>query len=175
MSSLNPPKISRPETRFIGEYVAAKFTGLPVALGYPLGPEVATVSRELPIASRLRHSRPWRPEVDAVVWRNGVLLLIEAKLSEYLFGLAKLPLYKALVATTPELEAWRSWEVRMRLVVPRAKAWVEQMAEAAGVEIDLYEPPWITEYWDWKENYWTRPYRQAREARNQLRRNLGLE
>ena len=169
------PKVSRPETRLISEYAAAKFPGLRLALGMPLGPAIDMGPARLTHGQALAASRPWRPEVDALVWRDGVLLLIEAKIANYVDGLAKLPLYRSLVPTTPELAEWAGWEVRMRLVVPRAKAWVEQMAEAAGVEIDLFEPAWITEYYDYRDRYWTREYRTRREEILQLRRELGVE
>lgn len=169
------PKVSRPETRLIAEYVATKFPGQRVAMGVPLGPAIDTGPARLTHGQALAASRPWRPEVDALVWRDGVLLLIEAKIANYVDGLAKLPLYKSLVVTTPELAEWVSWEVRMRLVVPRAKAWIELMAEAAGVEIDLFEPAWISDYYDYRDRYWTKEYRERREEILRLRRELGVE
>lgn len=175
MSSGVPPRVKAPETRLIGEYVALKFPGQRVAMGVPLGPEIDTGPTRITASMRLKVSRPWRPEVDALVWRDGVLLLIEAKVSEYLVGLAKLPLYRALVPTTPELAEWRDWEVRLRLVVPRARPWVDVMAEAAGVEVDLFEPEWMREYWEYRDRYWTAEYRIRRELLRQRRAELGVE
>ncbi len=175
MSSGVPPNVKSPETRLIGEYVVAKFPGLRVAMGVPLGPEIPFGETQLTASMRLKVSRPWRPEVDALVWRDGVLLLIEAKVSEYLNGLAKLPLYRSLIPTTPELAEWADWEVRLRLVVPRAKPWVDAMALAAGVEVDLFEPEWMREYWEYRDHYFTRDYRVRRELIRQRRAELGVE
>ena len=176
VSSGKPPAGARnPETRLIGEYVATMFPGRRTATMVPLGPVLEELAPELGIVARLRHSRPWRPEVDAVVWRDGVLLLIEAKVADYVSGIAKLPLYRSLVPTTPELAEWASWEVRMRLVVPRFRAWHQAMAEAAGVEFDVFEPPWMREYWDYRDRYWTAEYRTRRQAVLALRRQLGVE
>ena len=170
-----PPRVARPETRLIGEYVAAMFPGRRVAMGVPLGPEIEGLPTRLTASGRLKVSRPWRPEADALVWLDDALLLIEAKVAEYVSGLAKLPLYRSLVPLTPELAEWASWEVRLRLVVPRAQNWVAAMAAAAGVEIVLYEPAWMVEYWAYRDRYWTAGYRREREGVLELRRQLGVE
>ena len=170
-----PPNVRRPETRLLGEYVAEKFPGRRVALGLPLGPEIEHGELKLTASMRLRISKPWRPEVDALVWMDHWLLLIEAKVAEYVTGLAKLPLYKSLMRSTPELAQWSGWEVRMRLVVPRARAWVELMAVEAGVEIDVYEPAWMREYYEYRDRYWSQPYRARRQEILETRRKLGLE
>jgi hypothetical protein len=170
-----PATIGRPESRLIGEYIATRFAGKRVALAQPLGPEVVILPQSLTQGQRLRVSRPWRPEVDALVWLDGVLLLIEAKVAEYVNGLAKLPLYRSLVPATPELEQWRDWEVRMRLVVPRARPWVNVMADAAGVEVDIFEPDWMRDYWEYRDQYWTGEYRARRQAILEARARAGLE
>lgn len=170
-----PPGARNPETRLIGEYVATKFAGRRTATLVALGPAVDGLAETLPQTARLRHSRPWRPEVDAVVWMDGVLLLIEAKVADYVSGIAKLPLYKSLIPSTPELSPWWGWEIRMRLVVPRARAWHEAMAANAGVEIDIFEPPWMRDYWEYRDRYWTAEYRQRRQAVLETRRQLGVE
>jgi hypothetical protein len=155
--------------------VAVKFPGLRVATGFPLGPAEIGGDIRMTHGQILAAARPWRPEVDALVWFNGALLLIEAKVAEYVTGLAKLPFYKSLVPSTPELAQWADWEVRMRLVVPRSKPWVDIMAEQAGVEVDLFEPDWMVEYWEYRDRYWSAEYRTAREDRNRRRAAAGLE
>lgn len=170
-----PQGVGRPESRLISEYVAQKFPGQRHALSFPLGPEVAMSATQLTQRQRLRISRPWRPEVDALVWMDGVLLLIEAKVAEYMTGLGKLPLYKAIIPQTPELAEWRGWEVRMRLVVPRARAWVNVMADAIGAEIDTFEPPWMVDYYNYRDQYWTSDYRSKRQSILDARAQAGLE
>ncbi len=123
---------------------------------------------------RRKMSRPWRPEVDALVWLEPVLLLIEAKVAKYVDGLAKLPMYRILIATTPELVEWKDWEVRMRLVVPRSQAWVEEIAKGMGIEIDPYEPEWLSDYYEYRDLYWTREYQERRLAILEARKRLGL-
>jgi hypothetical protein len=196
LSRVVPPKVRNPETRLGADYVAAKFPDFVVLAKQPLGPGLGSELRRPPGGNTLRASRPWRPEVDYVVVmadasqvtlaRNGragvvvrapasaVLLLVEVKVKEYMNGIAKLPFYKALVATTPELAACAGCEIQMRLVVPRAAPWVEASAELMGVQIDLWEPAWITEYWEWRDSYYTRENRLERERVKEARARLGL-
>ncbi len=165
----------RPESRLMSEYVATTFPDRRVALSPALGPEIETAPTRLTSSMRLKISRPWRPEADALVWLDGTLLLIECKVAEYISGLAKLPLYAALIPLTPELRDWWGWEIRMRLVVPRARPWVEAAAAAVGVTIDLFDPPWLREYYDYRDRYWTAEYRRRRQATLEARTQAGLE
>jgi len=159
----------------ISEYVATKFPDKRVSLSPPVGPEIQGLPPSMAQTSRLQVSRPWRPEADAIVWLDGTLLLIEAKVAEYISGLAKLPLYKALIPLTPELATWHDWPIRMRLVVPRARPWIQAAADAVQVEIDLFEPPWLRDYYDYRDNYWTADYRAKRQAILDARAQAGVE
>lgn len=170
-----PDGVGAPETRMLSEYLLTKFPTYRAAIGFPVGPEIGPSQQLIGQGKRLAVSRPWRPEVDALVWFDGVLLLIEAKVMDYFSGLGKLPLYKALIPTTPELAEWRSWEVRMRLVVPRARPWLNSTAEAVGAEIDLFDPPWLRDYYDYRDQYWTAAYRTQRQQVLDARRAAGLE
>ena len=169
-----PPDARNPESRMIAEYVAEKFPTYRVALRVPLGGPVAGTEGSGSMAQRLRTSRPWRPEVDAVVWFPSALLLIEAKMDEYLLGMGKLPPYKALVAKTPELAPWKDLELRMRLVVPREAPWVLDAAGDVGVEVDVYWRDWMEAYFAYRDTYWSAEARRARAARKQAVERLGL-
>lgn len=170
-----PAGVGRAESRLISEYLALKFPGMRVALSHPLGPEITTGSNGLSARQRLQVSRPWRPEVDAIVWFPTSILLIEAKITEYLRGLGKLPLYKALVPVTPELAAWRDLDVRIRLVVPRSRPWLQPMIDAVGAEVDLFEPEWMREVYDYRDQYWTAEYRRRRQEILDARARAGVE
>jgi hypothetical protein len=145
-----------------------------VTLGMPLGPGIGPDVPRGSASDRLRASRPWRPEVDAVAVRGDVLYVVEAKVREYLAGMGKLPFYRALIPQTPELRAYWGLEVRMRLVVPQAAPWVMWAAEQAGVEVDVFFPVWIAEYHAWRDGYWTAEWARRRSEVIGARQLLGL-
>jgi hypothetical protein len=191
-----PPQVKNPETRLLAEYLHAKFPHYVSMTRVPLGPAVIGEAGLGPNATKIGAARPWRPEVDAVVFMvdpseirmlpqgprgvllsapaTGTLLLIEAKVVNYLDGLAKLPFYRALVASTPELEPVRGWDLRMRLVIAQDAPWVQIGAQVADVEVDIYDPPWLAEYRQYRQRYWTREWREERLRVNQIRKQLGL-
>lgn len=169
-----PPDAYSPESRLIAEYVAVTFPRDRVTLRAPLGPPIPETGDLPGVTQRVRASRPWRLEVDAVVVRADNILLIEAKVNNALDGMAKLPFYGLLVDDTPELEPWRGLEVRLRLVVPIMTRWLEILGQRTAIEVDLYRPPWIEGYLAYRDTYWSREHRLAREELRQARRRLGL-
>jgi hypothetical protein len=169
-----PAEARNPESRLIAEYVAEKFSAYRVTLRQPLGEPVVPAESGLSMTARLRASRPWRPEVDAVVVFGEALLLIEAKVDQYLFGISKLPFYASLVKRTPELAPWAALEIRMRLVCPVDPTWLLQVAEEHNVEIDVYRPAWIEGWLDYQAQYWSRESRLRRAERRQAVERLGL-
>ena len=119
--------------------------------------------------------RPFRPEVDAVVILPHFLLLIEAKVWSVVDGLAKLPLYKSLVPTTPELKKYMPREVMMQLVVGWTNTNLQIMARDMDVEVKLFRPDWLVEVVDGLHKYWTREYQNARDEKLKMQRYFGVE
>lgn len=167
--------VKNPETRLVAEYLAELVYPNWYRQRQPLGPPLPGTVEELGLERAIAVSRPWRMEVDAVSVEHGRLVLIEAKVFKIVDGMAKLPLYKALVGSTPELAEHRQLPVVMRLVAPWTSDSMETMARAAGVEVVVFSPAWIRDYVQQYHNYWTAEYRQAREEKMRLRRALGVE
>ena len=191
-----PPQVKNPETRLLADYLATKFPNYITMTRVPLGPTMIEEVDGQRRPTTLGAARPWRPEVDAVVIMEdpgkigfmprgprgvfmsapatGVLLLIEAKVDKYVDGVSKLPFYKSLIPHTPELELFRGWEHRMRLVITQDAPWVQIGARIAEVEIDIYAPSWIAEYRQYTQRYWTKEWREERRRVNQVRKRVGL-
>ena len=91
------------ETRMISEYLKENYSEFSYILNVPLGAVPEDIMRKEGYQRALGLSRPFRPMADAVVILPNYLLLVEAKVWNVVNGLAKLPLYKALVPVTPEL------------------------------------------------------------------------
>lgn len=123
----------------------------------------------------IRIYRPWRPEVDALVIMPGALLLIEAKIFKYMDGLAKLPVYKSLVPSTPELKTMLDLPVEMQLLIPVEIPWVRTAAENMDVKVYVWCPDWVKKIWNERDKYWQPKQVFEREKRKKILRDLGFE
>ncbi len=168
-------KTRQVETRMTAEYLMQEFSQFPHLQAVPLG----VVDEKLMAAEgyerAIRMSRPYRPECDALVILPNYLLLIESKVWNVVNGLAKLPLYKSLIAATPELKQYMPREVIMRLVVGWSNTNLEIMARDLGVEVKIYAPAWLAAVVDGMHKYWTPEYQAARNAKLAAREYFGVE
>lgn len=163
------------EKRLIADYIAERFPNDHVIMGCPLGPVPESIIAQYGFRQAIRVARGIRPEVDALVIRKAQLVLVEAKIFKWLDGIAKLPVYGGLVTSTPELQPYRDLERRLILCTPWTSENVQAAANAQGVTIDIYNPPWIAAYVDETHKYWTKEYRDKRDEKMRLRKILGLE
>ncbi|MBA7482664.1 hypothetical protein ES707_18158 [subsurface metagenome] len=139
----------------------------------PLGPIPDELKQLYGPAKAARVYRPSRPEVDALVILPGALLLIEAKVLKYMDGLAKLPVYKALVPKTPELMIYQDRPVIMHLLLPVMIPWVKAAAPEMDVEVYASAPEWVLRIWEDRDKQWTPEARIKRADRKALLERLG--
>lgn len=161
------------EPKWVSWYCAKYYPDDIVKLRCPLGPAPEELRKLYGEAKALKVYRPSRPEVDACVINSAEIRLIEAKVQKFMDGLSKLPVYKALVTDTPELRPWRDLPVSMYLLIPAEIAWVRAAAAKMGVKIHIDAPPFIMEYWQERDKYWTKPYMEKRLARKKKLEELG--
>jgi len=155
-------------------YIKQHYPDEEVRLRCPLGPIPPELRELYGPAKAAKYYRPSRPEVDALVVLPGALVLIEAKVFKYMDGLAKLPVYKALVPHTQELAVFAKKPVLMHLLLPKEIPWVKAAAPDLGVEIHAEAPDWVTKIWEERDKYWTPEARLRREDRKALLRRLGF-
>ena len=161
------------EPKWVSWYCAKHYPRAIVKLRCPLGPIPEELKKLHGEAKAIKVYRPWRPEVDACVILPGAIRLIEAKIQKFMDGLSKLPVYRSLVPTTPELRAWRDLGVEMILLLPAHVEWVEKAAARMGVAIAVEAPDFIKKAWAERDKYWTKPYLEKREKRKKKLRELG--
>ncbi len=163
------------EPRWVSQYVKEFYPKAEAHLRCPLGPIPEEYAKLYGPAKAARVYRPWRPEVDALIVVKGAIVLIEAKIQKYMNGLSKLPVYKALLPSTPEfLPVSETRYVLMHLLLPYPIPWVKKAAESMGVEVIDWAPDWVLEIWEERDKYWTAEYRLKREDRKALLRKLGM-
>lgn len=163
------------EGKMLSEYLLQEYPQFVTVNRQPLGKLVNGLAAEVGQEKAIKLSRAFRPEVDAVVVLPRHLILIEAKVWNVVNGLAKLPLYRALVATTPELQQYMPRDIIMELVVGWTNDNLETMATAMDVRVKTYNPPWLQEIVDGLHKYWTADYRRARADKLALREFYGVD
>ena len=163
------------EVRLVAEYLKDRYPKFTFITKQPLGKVPEELMAEVGYKKAVGLSRPFRPEVDAVVILPHYLLIIEAKVWNIVNGLAKLPLYKSLVPFTPELKQYMPREVLMELVVGWTNDNLEIMARSQGVTVKVYCPDWLKEVVGDMHKYWTREYQDERQKKIRMREYYGVE
>jgi len=161
------------EPKWVSLYCAEHYPKAEVRLGCPLGGIPKETLRDYGVLKGLRVYRPWRPEVDACVILHNMLILIEAKIFKYMDGLSKLPVYKALVAQTPELKHVANRPIYMKLLIPYRIPWVLEAAKDLNVTVEVWVPDFIQRAWEERDQYWTKEALEKREARKEKLREMG--
>ena len=162
------------EPGWVSWFCAKEYPRNIVKLRCPLGPIPEELVKLHGMAKAIKVHRPWRPEVDALVILPGAIRLIEAKIQKFMDGLAKLPVYKALVPTTPEMKAWRDLEIQMLLLIPTRIGWIMTAAEKMGVMVSTEAPDFIKMAWQERDKYWTKPHMKKREERKKKLQEMGF-
>lgn len=175
MSSSMARKTRQVETRMVSEYLLENYSKFPYTMKVPLGALPNDGLQRDGFEITARRYRPFRPEVDAIVFLPRYLLLIEAKVWNIINGLAKLPLYKSLIDITPELKQYMPREIIMQIVVGWSNANLERMAMDQGIEIRVFCPDWLKEVVEEMHKYWTNEYQGAREEKLRMREYFGVE
>ncbi len=163
------------ETRMLSEYLLQNYGKFSYIMDVPLGNVSETLMASAGYQAAINATRPFRPRADAIVILPRYLLVVEAKVWNTVNGLAKLPLYKSLVPVTPELKQYMPREILMELVVGAAPSNLSIMAEAQGVTLRIFNPPWLQGIVDSMNKYWTPQYQAARQDKLANRERLGLE
>ena len=163
------------ESRMVADYLLKYYAAFPRLMMVPLGGVDDRLAQQVGIEKALNLSRPFRPEIDAIVVLPRHLLLIETKVFRIVDGLAKPPLYAALVPSTPELRKYLPREIMMQIVVAWSNANLEAMAAAAGVQVIVFTPAWLEAEVQRYHRYWTAEYQEARQKRLEMREYFGVE
>ena len=161
------------EPKWVSMYVAEHYPRAEVRLGCPLGGIPKETQKDYGLLKGLRVYRPWRPEVDAVVILHNMVILIEAKIFKYMEGLSKLPVYKALVPETPELQPVKHRPIYMKLLIPASIPWVIEASKPLGVTVEIWAPDFIKQVWEERDKYWTQEKVQEREERKRKLEEMG--
>lgn len=163
------------EARYVSDYVLQKYPEDMVKYRCPLGKVPESMIKEMGLTKAIGVYRPYRPEVDALVITATHVVLIEGKIFKVMDGLSKLPVYRSLISITPELDLYKKFPTRAVLVTPKQPVWSAPFVEEQNIEIDIFLPEWLEEYYKSQERYWTAEERMKRIERKEVLKGLGFK
>lgn len=163
------------ERRFINDYIQSRYPNNRVKYNCPLGLPPERLVASFGLTQSLKLAMGSRLMVDAVVWEDHKLILIEAKIREWVNGVAKLPIYKMLVPSTPELEEFRDWPVDMVLALPYINDYIESTAALVDVRVDMYTSAAVDESMAMVAKYQTPAWKRDQAQKRETRERLGLD
>ena len=134
------------ETRLVSEWLAREYPGEAVKTNLRVGvlPEIPEIP-DLTWRER-RALSPVRRYVDAAVFRDSEVILIEATIRADPGKLGQLMLYRDALPHTPELVKWRSCPVRAVLLSGIDDEFLRRVTEQADMRFEVYQPAWLLEY-----------------------------
>lgn len=134
------------EQRMLAEYMAHNFRGIRYKTRVRLGATQPRIAGKFTKeeSAMLGVFRRW---ADAIAFLpDKSLLLIETKIRPEPGVISQLKLYAMLIPNTPELEEFKDWPIRMRVVYAIPDPAVEMLARSENIEVVSYFPSWMEEY-----------------------------
>ena len=162
------------ERRFISEYVIEHFPPGHWVLNQAIGPINEELIRIMGHNDAAAIVRPQRRRVDAVAWDRDHYYIIEAKIRDPFEGLGRLIIYAGEAEETDDLPGFEGQVIIPRLVVPFTVERDRRAALRHGLELVEFTPPWIADYIQERQDYFTAPSRAARDEKTKMRQLLGV-
>lgn len=141
-----PARFAYGETRFVSEYVAARYPDAIVKERMRLGPLVPLSADSDLTDAELKMVGVFRRFADAVVITKSELIVVEGKMRSTPGAVAQLHLYQELLDSTFDLYDYLSLPRALELVVAIEDPAVTRMAVTFGVRVATYRPAWLPQW-----------------------------
>lgn len=135
---------TRRELRLLGEYLAATYPHATIANNVRLGDYPIHLARQLPPDVPKESLSSYRRYVDAIVKLPDKVILVEAKIILDTDAYGAMKLYATEWPNTPEYQSWTALPFDQVLVAAVIDPKVKAMAEADGMIVVQYSPPWLS-------------------------------
>jgi hypothetical protein len=83
---------------------------------------------------------------DALIFQDGQVTIIEAKLDSNLGAIAQLEFYAALFRQTPEYSDYWLAPIKLILLVARRTQDIVDYAKTKGIIVEEFFPDWVKDY-----------------------------
>lgn len=134
------------ETQLVSEFCAVRYPDREVWQKVRVG----QIPDELPVEglepSEVKMLGVWRRWVDAIVFDDHRLILIEGAVVPNPGDISQLELYLRLCPMTPELYEFRTWPMQGMLVYGVDDPVVRELAARRTLAFELYQPAWLGQY-----------------------------
>lgn len=134
------------EMRFLAEWIALFHSHSQVMTRVRLGAIRPELNHEGLNASDLKMIGLFRRWADAVIITRSHKTIVEAKIVAHPVAIAQLQLYASLIDQTPELEEFRQLPTKLLMLVAVEDPALTKIARNAGIEVTMYVPSWLNEY-----------------------------
>jgi len=136
------------EIRYVSEFTALHYPGLPIKTHFRLGRDPGTGREDELPAEELAMLRVQMRWADCVVIRPKEILIIEGKLRPgyYPEGIAKLELYLRIAKNTPDLKPYLPRKIVGMMIVPTDDPVTAALAAEKGLRWTVWKPDWYQEF-----------------------------
>lgn len=158
------------ERRYIAEWAEKKFPGFTKYFNVPLGPIPESLVKEMGFERARRLYRRWRNYADCLIILPDKTIIAEAEIRDPRNAIGDLLYYKVLIPKTPDLPGGLDRKIEFWLVVPSDFKFIESLAKEQGIEVDYYDPEWLSSYIEEWKKYYSEEGQIKREIRKRLSR-----
>ena len=134
------------ETKYLQEYILEHLHPDQTFFRMRLGGMDDEARRAIPAGVSDRVFMVTQRYADAICIYDDRVEIWEAKLIRPLTAITQLQLYEKLFRKTHEFARYIDTDIELHLVTPILDPDLQDIAEAAEIEIHYWEPAWVTEY-----------------------------
>ena len=102
---------------------------------------------DLPLGADAKFAGVVRRWADAVCYDGKVVTIIEAKMRPDPSAIGQLELYAQLLPKTPEFPDFHAKPIHLVLLTTFDDKESRALAESKGIEVVIYSPSWVKDYW----------------------------
>ena len=148
MASENPTKRNYEprELRLLNEWIDRFHSDKHVLTRVRLGAIRPELNLEGLTSSDLMMLGLHRRWADALIIEQHSKTVVEAKIVAQPVAVAQLELYAALINDTPELAEYRKLQTKLLLLCAVEDPVLTKIARDKGIEVSVYTPSWLNEY-----------------------------
>ena len=141
--------VKAPETRLLSEWIAARHPNDRVQLQPRLGAITPEMSDAGLSSAELAMLGVWRRYPDAILFYSSSVTIVECCLKPDPGKIGVLKVYRHLFPLTPEFADFKSYRIDLLVVWAVNDLAAEAVARMDGISVEVFAPPWITEYLSW--------------------------
>lgn len=159
----------------MSEYLLETFPAAITMYRVPLGGIPSVITMDFGPVLGAKVYRPSRPVCDAIVIQDRVLHLIEGKIWNINHAIGQVLYYSRLIDDTPEIAQYKDLPRMIHVVSARAPPLSSSVHLFPEIDFVQFLKPWVAEYLQHLESYWSHDVRASRQKRKEALIALGYD